>query len=206
MNLPLINDALDMLRLQFKPLQQYQYPRRHTTCALLLLGMTAAAGAAPGMGEPLNVVLFFTAYIALETSMYAAFMRWWLRRAGVADVPSLFGTVIAASAIQLLGPLTSWLPDDIANILSMAIGLAGLWLLVSALAAGSAVSRLRILLGTLAFAPAALLLFVLLMNTATNIGLISVPPDLEQAMEQARQDAGASAPAQGSSSGAAAKP
>ena len=191
MNLPLINDALAMLRLQFQPLAHYQYPTRHLAMALLLLGVVAAASAPAGMGEPLNVILFFTAYVTLETLLYGRFMQWWLRRASVADVPSLTGTIVAASAIQLLDPLSSWLPDDVASVASMTIGMIGLWLLVSALSFGSGLSKLRILLGTLLFAPVALFLSFVLMNGATGLGLVTMPEELQRALQQAEQQADA---------------
>lgn len=197
MNLPLINDALAMLRLQFQPLAHYQYPARHLAAALLLLGVVAAAGAPAGMGEPLNVILFFTVYVTLETLLYGRFMQWWLRRASVADVPSLTGTIVAASAIQLLDPLSSWLPDDVASVASMTIGMIGLWLLVSALAFGSGLGKLRILLGTLLFAPVALFLSFVLMNGATGLGLVTMPEELQRALQQAEQQADAK-PATGS--------
>lgn len=191
MNLPLINDALAMLRLQFQPLAHYQYPTRHLAMALLLLGVVAAASAPAGMGEPLNVILFFTVYVTLETLLYGRFMQWWLRRASVADVPSLTGTIVAASAIQLLDPLSSWLPDDVASVASMTIGMIGLWLLVSALSFGSGLSKLRILLGTLLFAPVALFLSFVLMNGATGLGLVTMPEELQRALQQAEQQADA---------------
>jgi hypothetical protein len=191
MNLPLINDALAMLRLQFQPLAHYQYPTRHLAMALLLLGVVAAASAPAGMGEPLNVILFFTVYVTLETLLYGRFMQWWLRRASVADIPSLTGTIVAASAIQLLDPLSSWLPDDVASVASMTIGMIGLWLLVSALAFGSGLTKLRILLGTLLFAPVALFLSFVLMNGATGLGLVTMPEELQRALQQAEQQADA---------------
>ncbi|GHD72843.1 hypothetical protein ACFSQE_15770 [Vogesella fluminis] len=197
MNLPLINDALAMLRLQFQPLSHYQYPARHLAAALLLLGVVAAAGAPAGMGEPLNVILFFTAYVTLETLLYGRFMQWWLHRASVADVPSLTGTIVAASAIQLLDPLSSWLPDDVASVASMTIGMIGLWLLVSALSFGSGLTKLRILLGTLLFAPVALFLSFVLMNGATGLGLVTMPEELQRALQQAERQADAK-PATGS--------
>lgn len=188
MNLPLINDALAMFRLQFQPLEHYQYRTQHTALALLLLGIVAAASAPTGMGEPLNVIIFFTCYITLETLLYGRFMQWWLRRAGIVDTPPLTGVIIAASGIQLLDPLSSWFPADVANIVSMAIGMIGLWLLVSAIAAGTGVTKLRVLLGTFLFAPMALLMSFMMMSSATSIGLINMPDEIKQAMEQAKQD------------------
>jgi hypothetical protein len=138
------------------------------------------------MGEPLNVILFFTVYVTLETLLYGRFMQWWQPRASVADVPSLTGTIVAASAIQLLDPLSSWLPDDVASVASMTIGMIGLWLLVSALSFGSGLTKLRILLGTLLFAPVALFLFVL-MNGATGLGLVTMPKSSKRALQQAEQ-------------------
>ena len=185
MNQALINDALMMLRQRFAPLEQYQYPANHIALALVLLGIVAAAGAPKGMGEPLNVILFFTVSISIETLLYARFMRWWLQRGQPNAIPPLTGTVIAASAIQLLDPLSSWLPDDAANIVSMTIAMLGLWILVSAMAAGTGIKKMRILLGTLLFAPVAIFMSVTLMNAGSNMGMINLPKEIRTALEQA---------------------
>lgn len=187
MSQPLINDAIAMLRMQFKPLDQYQYPASHLLLGILALGVTAAAGAPSGMGEPLNLVLFFSLYIGTEIWLLSRFMHWWLQRGGMMSPPALLGTLVVASAIQVLEPLSSWLPDDMAMIANMTISLASVWITVCALAFGSQQARRRIVLGMLLFTPLALALSFLMISSATNMGLVNIPQELKAAIEQQQE-------------------
>lgn len=186
MNVPLIHDAIDLLRLRTAPLAQYQYPLHHVLAAFAALGvMTAAAARADGAtGDPLQVSLFFTLYVLMETSLYATFMRWWLRRGGAQVASPLIGLVTAANMIKLLDPLTSWLPDDVGRGMSMTLGALGLIIVLRAMARTTGASMTRVLLGTLLFTPVGVILMFSLLTVASNMGIAVFPPDVMQMMTQ----------------------
>lgn len=184
MNLPLLHDAIDLLRLRTAPLAQYQYPLHHLLLAFAALGvMTAAAAHADGaQGEPIAMSLFFALYVLMETSLYATFMRWWLQRAGYALPLPLIGLVTAANMIKLLDPLASWLPDDVGRGLTMALGALGLFIIVRALSRLSGASVLRILAGTLLFTPIGVVLMASVVSVAASMGVALLPADVMQAL------------------------
>jgi hypothetical protein len=193
MNLPLIHDAIDLLRLRVGRLEQYQYPLGQLMGVFTALGiMSAAAAHADGAsGDPLALTLFFSLYTLMETSLYATFMRWWLRRAGCRIEFPLIGLVAAASLIKLLDPLVSWLPDDVAQGLSLVMGAVALYIVVKALALTTGASVLRVLGGTLLFSPVAIILMVNMVTVAASMGVEVFPPEVMQA---ATLKAGESAP------------
>ncbi|MFN4237429.1 MAG: hypothetical protein ACK4FZ_09380 [Vogesella sp.] len=184
MNVPLIHDAIDLLRLRTAPLAQYQYPLPHLLAAFAALGvMTAAAAHADGAsGQPLAMSLFFTLYVLMETTLYAIFMRWWLQRAGYRLELPLIGLVTAANMIKLLDPLASWLPDDVGRGLTMALSAFGLFIIVRALSQLSGASVLRVLGGTLLFAPAGVLLMASVVSVAASVGVSLLPAEVMQAI------------------------
>lgn len=188
MNVPLIHDAIDLLRLRVAPLAQYQYPLPHLLGAFAALGlMSAAAAHADGAtGDPLQVSLFFTLYVLMETSLYATFMRWWLRRGGARVEWPLIGLVTAANLIKLLDPLASWLPDDVGRGLSMTLAALGLFIVIRTLAQTTGASLLRVLAGTLLFAPVGVLLMVSMLNVAAGMGVAVFPPELMQMVDQGK--------------------
>ncbi|MEQ6289172.1 hypothetical protein ACFPAG_00875 [Vogesella sp. GCM10023246] len=177
MSLPLLHDAVDLLRLRVAPLEHYRYPPLHLALALLLLGTLAAAGAitAGAGGDPAALIGLFTLYVTLETLGFSLFMRWWLNRAGAQLQHSLFGLILAASGLQVLDPLTYWLPDDVAQGLSLVLGVGNILILVTALSRCSGASRSRVLLGTLLFAPLALALLLGLLGLGSDLGLTNIP-------------------------------
>ena len=177
MSLPLLHDAIDLVRLRVAPLEHYRYSPLQLALVLLLLGTLAAAGAiaAGAQGDAANLVALFTVYVSLETLGFSLFMRWWLQRAGSGLQGSLFGLILAASGLQLLDPLTYWLPTDVGQGLSMVLGVGNVLVLVNALAACSGASRSRVLLGTLLFAPMALALLLGMLSLGSDLGIASVP-------------------------------
>jgi hypothetical protein len=179
MNLPLIHDAIDLLRLRVGRLEQYQYPLGQLLGVFAALGiMSAAAAHADGArGDPLALSLFFTLYTLMESSLYATFMLWWLRRAGYRIEFPLVGLIAAASLIKLLDPLASWLPDDVAQGLSLVLGAAALYIVIRALAHSTGASMLRVLGGTLLFSPVAIILMVNMITVAASMGWRYSPPN-----------------------------
>ncbi|WP_174874962.1 hypothetical protein [Vogesella oryzae] len=177
MSLPLLHDAVDLIRLRVAPLEHYRYPPLHLVLALLLLGTLAAAGAisAGAGGDPAALIALFTAYVTLETLGFSLFMRWWLNRGGAQIQQSLFGLIIAASGLQVLDPLSYWLPDDVAQGISLVLGVGNILILVTALSRCSGASRARVLLGTLLFAPMALALLLGLLGIGSDLGLANIP-------------------------------
>lgn len=186
MNVPLIHDAIDLLRWRTAPLAQYQYPLSHLLIAYAALGiMSAATAHASGAtGDPLQLSFFFALYVMMETSLYATFMRWWLRRGGTVVAMPLLGLVTAANLIKLLEPLTSWLPDDVGQGMAMVLSALGLIIVLRALSRTTGASMLRTLAGTLLFAPVALLLMFSLLNVATSMGVAVFPPEVMQQISQ----------------------
>lgn len=178
MSAPLLHDAVDLIRLRVQPLAHYRYPVLHLLLAVVLLGTLAAGGAisAGATGDPATMVVFFTLYVALETLLFGQFMRWWLTRGGAVVEMPLFGLIIAASGMQVLDPLTFWLPDDVANGLSLVFGVANIMILIRALALSTGTSRGRVLLGILLFSPVALVLLLTLLSLGSDMGLaLNVP-------------------------------
>ncbi|SCK19820.1 hypothetical protein [Vogesella sp. LIG4] len=177
MSLPLLHDAIDLVRLRVAPLEHYRYSPLQLLLVLLLLGTLAAAGAisSGARGEPANVVALFTLYVTLETLGLSLFMRWWLSRGGERLPYSLFGLILACSGLQILDPLTYWLPDDVSQGLSMVLGIGNVLVLVNALTRCSGRSRGRVLLGILLFSPLSLALLLGLLGAGSNMGIISIP-------------------------------
>ncbi|MDN0073793.1 hypothetical protein QU481_02645 [Crenobacter sp. SG2303] len=173
----LIDDAINLVRLKVAPLEHYQYPFWKLAIALTLLGVIAGAGV-PELGSGGGRVLFFVLFTWLETVLFARFIGWWLRQAGWRTPLPLLGLVVACNGLQLLMPLLSWLPDDVAQAISLALSLASLYVLVNALSRVTKVARVRVALGVLAFAPVALGLMMLTLTLSASLGWVNVPSDL----------------------------
>ncbi|MGL6072264.1 hypothetical protein [Craterilacuibacter sp.] len=176
--LALINDGLDLMRWRVRAAEHYQYPAWQIGLVLLLLGIIAAAGATPIGGSIEGKMLFFTLFGAAETLLMAQFMRWWLRLAKSPVEHSLLGLLVAAGLVQVITPLTSWLPADVANIATVAIAFYGVSVMWHALTTISGVSRMRVLAGILLFSPLAAVLMVFAFSTGGNLGLIEMPSEM----------------------------
>ncbi|MBI3144749.1 MAG: hypothetical protein HYZ18_05675 [Pseudogulbenkiania sp.] len=188
----LFDDALDLVRFRVRPLQYYQYSFWQPALLLTALGIIASAGA-EGLGDNVQGrVAFFLLFTWLETLLFTQFMGLWLRLGKWKPSGSLFGLVVAANGLQIIEPLTSWLPDDAALAGAFALSLLTIMVLVHALATVSGVSRKRILLGVLLFSPLAMLLMGSTLSLAASLDWVKVPEELGIELQQ---------PAQGASDG-----
>ena len=190
--LALINDGLDLMRWRVRTAEHYQYPAWQIGLMLLLLGIIAAAGATPVGGSIEGKMLFFTLFGAAETLLMAQFMRWWLKLAKNPVEHSLFGLLVAAGLVQIITPLTSWLPADVANIATVAIAFYGVSVMWHALTTISGANRMRVLAGILLFSPLAAMLMVFAFSTGSNLGLIEMP-DETQAVSSPQDQAASAA-------------
>lgn len=181
----LIDDTLDLVRLRFKPLEEYQYPFWQPALVLTLLGVVSAAGAENFTGDTGERILFFVALNWLETTLFVAFIGWWLRLAKWKQSGSLFGIAVLANAPQFLEPLASWLPEGAATVAAFVIALYCVMILLQALAAVSGVNRLRIMLGVVLFAPLAMLTLSFMLSLAISNGWMEMPEDVRQSIETA---------------------
>lgn len=190
----LFDDTLDLVRFRVRPLQYYQYSFWQPALLLTVLGIIASAGA-EGLGDNVEGrVAFFLLFTWLETLLFTQFMGLWLRLGKWKPSGSLFGLVVAANGLQIIEPLTSWLPDDAALAGAFALSLLTIMVLVHALATVSGVSRKRILLGVLLFSPLAMMLMGSTLSLAASLDWVKVPEELGIELHQ-------SEPAQGASDG-----
>lgn len=180
----IFHDAIDLLRWRVRPLEHYRYPLSHILSVLILLGVTGASGAGEMGDNTAGKLVFFTLLGALETLLMAAFMRWWLKLTEQGLQLPLFGLLLAAGMAQVLQPLTSWMPDDVAQAATLAIALYGMVVMIHALSVVSGLSRVRVLAGTLLFSPLAALLMAISFSTGQQLGLIEVPADLQPTTSQ----------------------
>ncbi len=183
----LIHDALDLMRWRVREAAHYQYPTWQLVVTLLLLGIIAAAGADSVGGDITGKLLFFTVFGAMETLLMAQFMQWWLRLAKAPVETPLFSLLLVAGLVQVLTPLTSWLPTDVAEIATIAIAFYGVTVMLHALAAVSGASRMRVLGGILLFSPLAAMLMVFAFSTGSNLGLIELPGETQISNSQPDQ-------------------
>ncbi|OWY39434.1 hypothetical protein CEK28_08155 [Xenophilus sp. AP218F] len=183
----LIDDALDLLRLRVKPLAAYQYPWWQPALLLTLLGLVASADTAELGDNLLGRMLFMVAFTWLETALFVRFIGFWMRAGKWQASGSLFGLVVAASALQFIAPLTSWLPDDAALVADSALSVLGVLILVHALAAVSGLTRLRVACGVVLFAPIAMLLLAGTLSFANMAGWVTLPDEMVKAMQGAAE-------------------
>ena len=175
--LPLLHDAIDLVRLRVRPLEAYQYPGWQPILVLALLGVAASADA-PELGNNLlGRTAFLMLFTLVEMAGLVVFLRLWLRLAGVELRQSLFGLAVAASGLQLLEPLTSWLPDNLAAAAGLLLGLGSIAVLVNALPGVSGVPRLRVFAGVMLYALLAVLMLSMSLSVADGLGWITLPPD-----------------------------
>ncbi|MEO9383598.1 hypothetical protein [Chromobacterium phragmitis] len=189
----LIDDAIDLLRLRVKPLAAYQYPWWQTALFLTLMGAVSSGDTAELGDNIAGRVAFMVLFTWLQTLLFARFMAVWLRWSKGELAGSLFGLVVAANGLQLISPLTSWLPADVARVADLMLSLAGLVVLINALAKVSQVSVLRTLLGALLFAPLSLVLLAAALSFAKTAGWVELPPDMVEMMRQGAASAPAAA-------------
>jgi hypothetical protein len=188
----LFDDALDLVRFRVRPLQYYQYSFWQPALLLTALGFIASAGA-DGLGDNVEGrVAFFLLFTWLETLLFTQFMGLWLRLGKWKPSGSLFGLVVAANSVQILEPLTSWLPDDVALVGAFALSVLTITILVHALTAVSGVSRLRVLVGVLLFSPLAMMLMGSTLSLAASLDWVQVPPELGLELHQPDSAQGAS--------------
>ncbi|VEB42282.1 Uncharacterised protein [Chromobacterium violaceum] len=92
--------------------------------------------------------------------------------------------MVVASGLQVVEPLTSWLPGDAARVADILLSLLGLVVLVNALSKVSQVSVTRTLVGVVLFAPLSLLLLATTLSFAKTAGWVELPPDMVEMMQQ----------------------
>ncbi|NDV13800.1 hypothetical protein [Crenobacter caeni] len=171
----IFHDAIDLIRGRVQPLAHYNYPPWQPAILLLLSGLLGAAGATDLGDDIAGRLMLFTLLGTAESILLAGFMRRWLKFADTGAQRPLFGIIVAVGAVQLLSPLASWLPGDVADAVTMVIALFGMLVMINALAAVSGNTRVRVLLGTLLFSPIAALLMMLAFSAGESLGWIILP-------------------------------
>ncbi|WP_215781828.1 hypothetical protein [Paludibacterium sp. B53371] len=147
----LLNDALDLFRFRVKPLPAYHHPWWQLALLISLLGLVTSGGS-PELGHYLpGRIGFCIGYNWLETLLFVPFIGLWLRVNPWRFTRPLLALIVLASSVQLLQPLTSWLPADVADGLLLVLMAYSLLVLSNALALASGQGRLRALLGILLF-------------------------------------------------------
>ena len=163
-----IDDMFNLVRLRVYTLDNYQYPFWQPALVLTLLGLVSAAGA-EGFTANLGVrIAFFVLLNWVETLLFVGFLSWWLKRVGWKPPLPLFALVVMSNAPQLLSPLTSWLPESIAQLILLLLALLCVVILVHALSSISRLPRLRILLGMVLFTPLAFVILLVLLQVAQS--------------------------------------
>ncbi|AAQ59601.1 hypothetical protein [Chromobacterium violaceum] len=180
----LIDDVLDLLRLRVKPLAAYQYVWWQPALLLTLMGAVSSGDTAELGGNIAGRIGFMVLFTWLQTLLFARFMGVWLRWGKGEVGGSLFGLVVVASGLQVVEPLTSWLPGDAARVADILLSLLGLVVLVNALSKVSQVSVTRTLVGVVLFAPLSLLLLATTLSFAKTAGWVELPPDMVEMMQQ----------------------
>lgn len=174
----LIDDLLGLLRFRVGPLEQYQYPRWMPALLLTVLGLVASGGTGELGNNIAGRMLFMLLFTWLETLLFTQFITVWLRLAKWQPTGSLFGLIVLCNSLQFVEPLTSWLPDDAALGADLALSLLTIALMVNGLAVVSAVSRVRVLLGVMLFAPVAMLTLAMTLQLAASMGWVTIPQDM----------------------------
>lgn len=187
-----LDDVIDLVRGRVQPLEHYQYPFWQTALLLTLMGVFASARAVEIGGSTDGRLLFFVLFTWMQILLFVRFIGWWLRLAGAELEGSVFGLVVLTNSPQLLEPLASWLPDDVARGVTLALSLLSVIILIRALSSVSGVSKLRVFLGVLCYTPLAILLLTGLTGFAGQMGWIELPPELLDAASQGASSAGAS--------------
>ncbi|MBA8734952.1 hypothetical protein [Chromobacterium violaceum] len=180
----LIDDVLDLLCLRVKPLAAYQYVWWQPALLLTLMGAVSSGDTAELGGNIAGRIGFMVLFTWLQTLLFARFMGVWLRWGKGEVGGSLFGLVVVASGLQVVEPLTSWLPGDAARVADILLSLLGLVVLVNALSKVSQVSVTRTLVGVVLFAPLSLLLLATTLSFAKTAGWVELPPDMVEMMQQ----------------------
>jgi F0F1-type ATP synthase assembly protein I len=147
----MLGDAIDLYRFRVKSLLDYRYPWWQVALLITLFGLVISGGS-PELGGYLpGRVGFSIGYNWFETLLFVPFIGVWLGVNPWRFCRPLLAISALGSSVQLLQPLLSWLPDDVANGLLMVSMVYSLLVLSHALARVSGKGRLRAMLGVLLF-------------------------------------------------------
>lgn len=171
----LFSDVFDLYRFRVKPLATYRHPLWQVLLLLCGVGLVLSAGS-PELGGYLpGRIGFGIAYNLLETLLFTVFIGLWLGLGRQAFSRALFSLVTLASAIQLLQPLTDWLPDDVGSVVLLLLLLYSLVVLCHALYRISGLRLIRVLVGVLLFALLSSFLLQGCWYLAGRAGVVSPP-------------------------------
>lgn len=148
----LIADVLDLYRFRVKSLPAYYYPLWKIALLLTAIGFVASSNATELGNYIPGRIAFCIAYNWLETLLFCGFIGLWLKLSNFKLNRPLLALVVLSSGIQLLEPLVSWLPDDVASIVLLVLLFYSLLVLCYALERVSGVRRLRVVSGVMLFA------------------------------------------------------
>ena len=171
----LVQETMALYRLRVRPLPDYDYPLWRVLLLLAFLGVVMS-GYASDLGPSLaGRIGFCIAIHLLETFLMVLMLGFWLGIRLRAFWHQLLTLVVFCSMIQLLFPLLSWLPDDVASGLLMLGVLYAMIVLCHALAVVSGKGPWRVFSGVVLFS----LLFGLLTQgawyLASRAGLVTPP-------------------------------
>jgi hypothetical protein len=148
---PLFADVFDLYRFRVRALPSYRYPLWQMALFLSLIGVVLS-GSMPELGHFVpGRIGFCVLYNALETLLFTAFIGIWLRVRSLRLYGPLFTLLALAGAVQFLGPLLDWLPDDVGQFAALLLWFYLLVVLCHALIKVSGASRFRVVSGVLLF-------------------------------------------------------
>lgn len=148
----LFSEVFDLYRFRVKTLASYRPPLWQVMLLLCGVGLVLSAGS-PELGSYLpGRIGFGIGYNLLETLLFTGFIGLWLGLGRQAFSRELFSLVTLSSAVQLLQPLTDWLPDDVGSVVLLLLLLYSLVVLCHALYRISGLRLVRVLVGVLLFA------------------------------------------------------
>ncbi|TDR82898.1 hypothetical protein [Paludibacterium purpuratum] len=171
----LLGDALDLYRFRVKSLLDYRYPWWQLALLITLFGLVISGGTPELGGNLPGRIGFCIAYNWLETLLFVPFIGLWLRVPPLRFCQPLLAISLLGSGLQLLQPLVSWLPGDVADGLLLVSMVYSMLVLCNALSRVSGRGRLWAAIGVLLFSLCSAFLMQSAWFLASRQGWVDAP-------------------------------
>lgn len=169
-----INDAWQLLRMRFKPLDEYRYPPVVMVAILLVLAVGEAQGFMPVLGlDQYRTVGVAFVFVVMNWLVFSQTMKVFLHYYGAPKLP-LAPFVLLSQSLAIPAMLFVFLPPSIALSVVVAWKFWCVWVRVNALSRGSDVSPLHVLLGHLACFVTMILASALLLTILISMGVLDL--------------------------------